>query len=67
MELLESIVSEVDEVIGIKNIIDIVGKKRLEIYWGSTPTRIPNINYLIPLLTISHFIKHNCKIKILLA
>lgn len=67
MDLLEKITEEVDEVININYIRNIIKERNLKIYWGTTPGRIPNINYLIPLMTIYHFIKNKCEIKILLA
>ncbi len=67
IEKLDKIISEVDEIIGYKNIENIINNRKLKIYWGTTPGRLPNILYLIPLMTLRHFIRNDCEVKILLA
>lgn len=66
-EKLDEITQEIDEIIGISHIKSILDFRNLKIYWGTTPGRLPNILYLIPLMTLHHFIKCGCEIKILLA
>jgi len=67
VEKLDKITEEIDEIIGISHIKEILNERDLKIYWGTTPGRLPNILYLIPLMTLQHFIKCDCEVKILLA
>lgn len=67
VEKLDKITEEIDEIIGISHIKEILNERDLKIYWGTTPGRLPNILYLIPLMTLYHFIDCKCEIKILLA
>lgn len=65
--IYENITENIDEVIGSSMIKKILSERNLKIYWGTTPSAIPNLNYLIPLIQLVNFMKHNCKIKILFA
>ena len=66
-EKLDKITEEIDEIIGITHIKSILNEQNLKIYWGTTPGRLPNILYLIPLMTLHHFIQCGCEVKVLLA
>jgi len=63
----EDIIKNIDCVIGEDYIRDVLINRNLKIYWGTTPSALPNINYLIPIVQIANFIMNNCEIKILLA
>lgn len=63
----KNITKNIDTIIGTKYILDILDKRNIKIYWGTTPSCLPNINYIIPLLKIKNFINNNCEITILLA
>ncbi len=64
---LEKIIDEVDKIIGARHIVNILKERELRIYWGTIPGRLPNVNYLIPLMTLRHFIRCGCTVKILFA
>jgi tyrosyl-tRNA synthetase len=67
MNRFEEITSDIDEIIGDVYIRDILEKRKLKIYWGTTPSSILHIYHIIPLLTIKKFINNECEVKILLA
>lgn len=67
MSKFDLITENVDEIIGKEKIKNILNERDIVIYWGTTPSLIPNINYFIPLINIMHFKKHGCQVKILLA
>jgi tyrosyl-tRNA synthetase len=67
MNKIDLILDNVDYIIGKKYLNDILDHRNLKIYWGTTVSSIPNINYLIPLIKLGYFIKYDCNIKILLA
>lgn len=66
-ENLNLILEEVDEVIGLVNLENILDKKKVSLYWGTTPSRLPHLLYLIPLLKIKKFTDLGLPVKILLA
>ena len=65
--IFDNITENIDKVIGTNMIKKILSERNIKIYWGTTPSAIPNLNYLIPLIELVNFIKHNCKVKILFA
>ena len=67
VDKLDNVLEEIDEVIGLQNIIEIIKTRPLKLYWGTTPSRLPHFLYLIPLIKISKFVKNNMNIIILLA
>ncbi len=67
MNKLDLILDNIDYIIGKKYLENIIQDRDIKIYWGTTVSSLPNINYLIPLVKLGHFIKHNCNVKILLA
>jgi tyrosyl-tRNA synthetase len=67
MSKFDLITENVDEIIGEEEIKKILEERDIVIYWGTTPTSIPNIIHFIPLINLMHFNKHGCHIKILLA
>ncbi len=66
-ENLNLILEEVDEIIGLSNLENILDSKKISLYWGTTPSRIPHILYLIPLLKIKKFTDLGLPVKILFA
>jgi tyrosyl-tRNA synthetase len=64
---LDLILDEVDEVYNLKILKENLDKKEIMLYWGTTPSRIPHLLYLIPLLKIKKFIDYGINVKILLA
>lgn len=66
-DIYKNIIEDIDLVIGEKNILDVLKERKLFIYWGTTPSALPNLNYFIPLMHLIKFIKNGCEIKILLA
>ena len=62
----EDIIETIDEVINEDYAKQILKERPLNIYWGTTPSAIPNLNYLLPLMQICNFLKNNCNVKILL-
>jgi tyrosyl-tRNA synthetase len=67
MSKFDLITENIDEIIGEGEIKKILEERDIVIYWGTTPSSIPNIIYFIPLINIMHFKKHGCQVKILLA
>lgn len=67
MSKFDLITEIVDEIIGEEEIKKILDERDIVIYWGTTPSSIPNIIHFIPLINIMYFKKHGCQIKILLA
>ncbi len=63
----EDIVETIDLVINGEYAKKVLQERPLNIYWGTTPGAIPNLNYLIPLIQICKLMNNNCNIKILLA
>ena len=66
-ENLDLILEEVDEIIGLVNLKNILDKKKISLYWGTTPSRIPHLLYIMPLLKIKKFTDLGLPVKILLA
>ena len=64
---LDLILEEVDEVIGLVHLENILDEKEISLYWGTTPSRIPHLLYLIPLLKIKKFTDLGIPVKILFA
>ena len=64
---LNLILDEVDEVYGIKILKENLENREIFLYWGTTPSRIPHLLYLIPLLKIKKFVDYGINVKILLA
>ncbi len=67
MDKLDLITDEIDEIIDKDLLLDILDKRDLNIYWGTTPKSLPHILYFLPILRIVNFVKHNCNVKILIA
>ncbi len=63
----DNIVKTIDVVINGEYAKKVLEDRPLNIYWGTTPAAIPNLNYMIPLIQICKFMNNNCNIKILLA
>ena len=56
------------EIIGETFIIKkIINKRPLKIYWGITPTGIPHLGLLFPLIKITDFLRAGCEVTILIA
>jgi len=61
------ITRDLQEVIGLSQLKEIVGKRPLKIYWRTAPTGEIHLGYMVPLLKIGDFLKAGCQITILLA
>ena len=67
-ERLELIKRNLQEIIGEKELIDLLkSKKELSVYWGTMPTGSISIAYFFPMLKIADFLRAGIKVKILLA
>ena len=66
-EKLNLIVDGLEEVIGEKELLNILQERDLKVYWGTATTGKPHIGYLKPLLKICHFLKAGCDVTILFA
>ena len=66
-EKLNLIVDGLEEVIGEKELLNILQERDLKIYWGTATTGKPHIGYLKPLLKICQFLKAECDVTILFA
>ncbi len=67
MDKINLITEDIDEIIGKELLVDILNKRNLNIYWGTTPKSIPHILYFLPILRIVNFVKYDCNVKILIA
>jgi tyrosyl-tRNA synthetase len=67
MNKFDEITMDIDIVIGEEYIKDIIEKRNLRIYWGTTPCSFFHIYHIIPLLKIKNFVDNDCEVKILLA
>jgi tyrosyl-tRNA synthetase len=67
MNKFEEITNDIDIIIGEDNIREILRKRKLRIYWGTTPSSFFHIYHIIPLLQIKKFVDNDCDVKILLA
>ena len=66
-EKLNLIVDGLEEVIGEKELLNILQERDLKVYWGTATTGKPHIGYLKPLLKICQFLKAECDVTILFA
>ena len=66
-ERLELITRNLEEVVGKDELLKLLKKKEIVIYWGTMPTGSPHVSYLYPLYKIADFLKAGLKVKILLA
>ena len=55
------------EVLGEKELLNILKERNLKLYWGTATTGKPHIGYLKPLLKICHFLQAECEVTILFA
>lgn len=63
----ETITRNLQEIIGEEEIMPILRKRNLNIYWGTAPTSSPSIGYLYPLLKIADLVDAGCNVTILIA
>jgi tyrosyl-tRNA synthetase len=65
---MDLILKHISEIVDPENQIE---KKLLDgnlnIYWGTAPTGLPHLGYLVPLIKIGHFLKAGCHVTILFA
>lgn len=66
-EKLNLITRNLQEVLGLKELKEILSQRNLNIYWGTAITGKPHIAYFLPLLKIKDFVDAGCNVKILLA
>jgi tyrosyl-tRNA synthetase len=65
---LELIKRNTEEILGEKELIGLLAKKKKPVvYWGTATTGKPHIGYLLPALKIADFLKAGFHVKILLA
>jgi len=63
----ELITRNLQEVIGEKELKEILKERDLKVYIGLATTGRPHIGYFLPIVKLSDFLKAGCKVKILLA
>ncbi len=61
------ITRNLQEILGEKEIMPILRKRNMNVYWGTAPTSSPSIAYLYPLLKIADLCDANCNVTILIA
>jgi len=67
-ERFDLITRNLEEVIGEKELKDLLKKKKEPaVYWGTMPTGSPHISYYFPLLKVADFLKAGLNVKILIA
>jgi len=64
---LELITRNLQEIIGERELRDLLNKKNPSVYWGAMTTGSPHISYFLPLLKIRDFLKAELTVKILIA
>jgi tyrosyl-tRNA synthetase len=68
MSKLDLIMKDLQEVIGMQELVDKVNANdEISAYWGTAPTGKPHIGYLVPMIKIAHLLKANCKVTVLFA
>jgi tyrosyl-tRNA synthetase len=67
-ERLELIKRNLQEVIGDKELIELLKtKKEVSVYWGTMPTGSISLAYFFPMMKVADFLRAGLKVKILLA
>ncbi len=66
-EKYNTITRNLQEVIGDDELLEILKKRDLKVYWGTAPTGKPHIAYFVPMIKIADFLKAGCRVKILFA
>ena len=61
------ITKNLQEVVGTDELLQVLGERDLNIYWGTAPTGKPHVAYFLPIVKIGDFLKAGCKVKILFA
>lgn len=61
------ITRNLQEVMGEKELKELLEKKDLSLYWGTAPTGRIHIGYLIPFAKLADYLEAGCEVKILLA
>lgn len=61
------ITRNLQEILGEREILPILRKRNMNVYWGTAPTGSPSIAYLYPLLKIADLYDAECNITILIA
>lgn len=64
---LELIKRNLQEVLGEKEILDVLNQRELKIYWGTAPTGRPHVGYFVPMTKIADFLAAGCEVTVLLA
>lgn len=66
-ERFELITRNLQEIISEDELMDLLKKKEISLYWGTMPTGSVSFAYFFPMLKIADFLKAGIKVKILLA
>jgi len=61
------IVDGLQEVLGERELIEILQERNLRVYWGTATTGKPHIGYLKPLLKLCQLLQADCEVTILFA
>ncbi len=61
------ITRDLQEINGSDQLIDIINKRPLKIYFGTAPTKQLDISYLLQLMKIGDFLEADCEVTILIA
>lgn len=64
---LELIKRNLQEILGEREILDVLKERNLRIYWGTAPTGRPHVGYFVPMTKIADFLSAGCEVTILLA
>lgn len=61
------ITQNLQEVIGERELKEILKERNVRVYWGTAPTGKPHIGYFVPMVKISDFLRAECEVTILIA
>ncbi|KAK8795494.1 hypothetical protein WA158_000151 [Blastocystis sp. Blastoise] len=66
-EKYELITRNLQEVEGGEELLSILKKRDVKIYWGTAPTGKPHIGYFVPMTKIADFLSAGCEVTVLFA
>lgn len=67
LEKYNLITKNLQETVGDDELMQILEKRDLKLYWGTATTGRPHVAYFLPIVKIADFLKAGCKVKILFA
>jgi tyrosyl-tRNA synthetase len=66
-EKYELITKNLQEVVGEEKLLEILKERDLKVYFGTAPTGVPHVGYLVQMFKIAEFLKAECEVTVLFA